>query len=102
MDKIRERLNAHKSTVASRWREKALARQADKEWLQYSKRIAMMMLDKMDELGITQTAVAARMGCTQQYISRVLKGNVNLSIETITKIEAALDIQILEPVLAIR
>ncbi len=62
----------------------------------------MMMLDKMEELGITQKAVAERMGCSQQYISRVLKGSENLSIETIFKIESALGLQILEAAFALR
>ena len=79
-----------------------MERQANKEWLSYSQKIAMMMLDKMEELGITQKAVAERMGCSQQYISRVLKGSENLSIETIFKIESALGLQILEPVFAVR
>ena len=57
-----------------------------------------MMLDKMEELGLTQKSVAERMGCSQQYISRVLKGTENLSIETISKIESALNLAILEPV----
>lgn len=57
----------------------------------------MMMLDKMEELGLTQKSVAERMGCSQQYVSRVLKGTENLSIETISKIERALDLEILEP-----
>lgn len=58
----------------------------------------MMMLDKMEELGLTQKSVAERMGCSQQYVSRVLKGTENLSIETISKIENALDLEILEPI----
>ncbi len=40
------------------------------------------------------------MGCSRQYISRVLKGSENLSIETIFKIESALGLQILEPAFA--
>lgn len=79
-----------------------MGRQVNKEWLRYSQKVAMMMLDKMEELGITQKAVAERMGCSQQYISRVLKGSENLSIETIFKIESALRLQILEPAFAVR
>ncbi len=71
---------------------------ANREWLRYSQRIAMMMLDRMEELGLNQKAVAERMGCSQQYVSRVLKGTENLSIETISKIEAALEMQIMEPI----
>lgn len=91
-------LKQHQSTKPSKWRENAEWRIANREWLRYSQRIAMMMLDKMDELGLTQKSVAQRMGCSQQYISRVLKGTENLSIETISKIEDALNLSILEPV----
>lgn len=99
MKELQDKLSAHKSSTPSRWREMAMERQTNKEWLRYSQNIAMMMLDKMEELGITQKAVAERMGCSQQYISRVLKGSENLSIETIFKIESALGLQILEPTL---
>lgn len=98
MKEIQNKLSAYKSSTPSRWREKAIERQKNREWLRYSQNIAMMMLDKMEELGITQKAVAERMGCSQQYISRVLKGTENLSIETIFKIESALGLQILEPI----
>ena len=35
------------------------------------------------------------MGCCQQYVSKVLKGQESLSLETMSKIEACLGIQIL-------
>lgn len=95
-----KKLNEHRSTTPSKWRENAEWRMANKSWLRYSQRIAMMMLDKMEELGLTQKALAERMGCSQQYISRVLKGTENLSIETISKIENALHLEILEPAFA--
>lgn len=97
-EEIITNLKRHQSAPQSKWRENAEWRIANKEWLRYSQHIAMMMLDKMEELGLTQKSVAERMGCSQQYISRVLKGTENLSIETISKIENALDLSILEPV----
>ena len=96
-EEIINNLRQHQGKTPSRWRENAEWRMANKEWLRYSQHIAMMMLDKMEELGLTQKSVAERMGCSQQYISRVLKGTENLSIETISKIEGALGIGILEP-----
>ena len=96
------KLNEHRSETPLKWRENAEWRIANKSWLRYSQRIAMMMLDKMEELGLTQKSLAQRMGCSQQYISRVLKGTENLSIETIAKIETALEIEILEPAFALR
>ena len=97
-----KKLNEHRGTTPSKWRENAEWRMANKSWLRYSQRIAMMMLDKMEELGLTQKALAERMGCSQQYISRVLKGTENLSIETISKIEIALELDILEPAFVVR
>ena len=101
-EEIISKLNANSSDTPSKWREKAAWRNANKSWLRYSQRIAMMMLDKMEELGLTQKALAERMGCSQQYVSRVLKGTENLSIETISKIESALDLEILEPAFVTR
>ena len=51
-------------------------------------------LDKMEEMHLNQTQLAERMECSQQYVSKVLRGQENLSIETIVKIEQALNIQI--------
>lgn len=96
-EEIISKLKEHGSDAPSKWRESAEWRVANKSWLRFSQKIAMMMFDKMEELGLTQKSVAERMGCSQQYVSRVLKGTENLSIETISKIEAALDLQILEP-----
>ena len=101
-EEIISKLNAHSGDTPSKWREKAEWRNTNKSWLRYSQRIAMMMLDKMEELGLTQKALAERMGCSQQYVSRVLKGTENLSIETISKIKSALELEILEPAFAPR
>ena len=55
------------------------------------------MLNKMDELKMSQTALAKQLGCSQQYVSKLLKGGENLSLETISKIEKALTITIIQP-----
>lgn len=95
---IVSKLNLHKSATSSKWRQNAEWRMENKSWLRYSQYIAMMMLERMDNLGLTQKSLAEKMGCSQQYISRVLKGTENLSIETISKIEYALGLKILDPV----
>ena len=58
--------------------------------------IAAAMSKRMSELGLTQKMLAGKMGCTQQYISKVLKGKKNMSLETICKIENALGIEIIK------
>lgn len=89
------KLREHQSATPSKWRENAQWRMQNKFWLRYSQRIAIMMLSKMDELGLSQKQLSELMGCSQQYVSKVLKGQENLSIETISKIERCLGIQIL-------
>ncbi|NAD78134.1 helix-turn-helix domain-containing protein [Enterococcus hirae] len=54
------------------------------------------MLDRMEELGMSQKQLAEKMNCSPQYISKVLRGRENLSLETLTKIENALEISIIK------
>ncbi len=48
----------------------------------------------MDEQSVTQAVLAERMGCTQQYVSNLLKGSSNMTLETIAKLESALHIDL--------
>lgn len=57
--------------------------------------IALKMLDKMEQLGLTQKMLAERMGCSQQYVSKILRGKENLSLETLCKIENALNLYLI-------
>ena len=96
MKEVIVRLKEHQSPTPSKWRERAEWRQQNKSWLRHSQRIAVKMLEKMDELGLTQKQLAELMGCSQQYVSKVLKGQENLSLETMSKIEDCLHISILQ------
>lgn len=91
-----EKLEKYASTTPSKWREALEYRQENKAWLRYSQRIAMLMLDRMDELGINQKQLAQMMNCSQQYISKILKGRENLSLETLAKIESTLGLSIIK------
>ena len=90
-----KKLEADQSDSPSHWREEAEYRRENKSWMRYSQRIAMAILDKMEQSHLTQKALAERMGCSQQYVSKILKGRENLSIETLAKIENALSMQLL-------
>ena len=100
MDKTLNRLRQHQSETQSRWREEAEKRRLNKEWLRYSQYIAMRLLDKMADDGLNQKQLAERMGCSQQYVSKILKGCENLSLETMAKIECALGITVMQCELA--
>lgn len=94
-NEIVSKLKEHQASSPSKWRENAEWRVANKSWLRYSQHIAMLMLDRMEELNITQKQLSELMGCSQQYISQVLKGQEKLSLETISKIETCLHMRIL-------
>ena len=91
MDKeeVMERIFKHSKAMHSDWCND------NRDWVRRSQEIALRMLNSMDEQNLTQRALAERMGCTQQYISKVLKGQENLSLETLVKIEDALGIELL-------
>ena len=46
------------------------------------------------EKGMTQKELASKVNLPQQYISKILKGRENLSLETLAKIEDALNLRL--------
>ena len=52
-------------------------------------------MQAMDRQGVTQSVLAERMGCSQQYVSNLLKGSSNMTLETIARIETALNIDLI-------
>lgn len=89
-------LEAHSSPTPSKWREKAEWRRANKAWLPYSRKIAIKTAMAMHDQQMSQRQLADSMGCSPQYVSRLLKGEENLSLETICKLESALNVPILQ------
>lgn len=91
-----ERLRNYESPTPSRWREDAEWRRANRSWLRRSQSVAMKMLDMMDKMKWTQQQVADKLGCSQQYVSRIVKGSENLTLEMLSKIEDEMGIRIFE------
>ena len=96
MSRAIEFLEAHQSPTPSRWREDAQWRRDNEYWLQYSRYITLQVLRAMDEQSVTQVELAKRMGCTQQYVSSLLKGCSNMTLETIARLENALSIDLIK------
>ena len=89
-------LEAHQSPTPSRWREEAQWRRDNEYWLKYSRYITLQVLRAMEEQSVTQAELAKLMGCTQQYVSNLLKGSSNMTLETIARLENALNIDIVK------
>ena len=92
-------LREHSSPTPSHWREDAQWRRDNEFWLKYSRVITLRVLMSMEEQSVTQAELAKRLGCTQQYVSNLLKGSSNMTIETIARLENALHLDILQSAL---
>ena len=99
MSKAIEFLESQRSGNPSHWRVDAQWRKDNEFWLTYSRYITLQVLRGMDEQSVTQAELARRMGCTQQYVSNLLKGSSNMTLETIARLEAALNLDILKTAL---
>jgi ribosome-binding protein aMBF1 (putative translation factor) len=73
-----------------------VSRNVKQEWLPYSEKIASRAFAAMEKKKLSQRELADRMNCSPQYVSRLLKGKENLSLETICKLESALDESIIK------
>lgn len=86
------------STFDQGWYEDAIWRQENKKWLDLSFAIALRILTELKTKSISQVKLAEMVGCTPQYINKVLKGTENLQLETIVKIENALETSLIHVV----
>lgn len=98
LDEAIDRLSRYQTKDSAEWRvEEERAHYAKvRGWLKYSRKIAIKAAMAMKRQNLSRQDVADRMGCSPQYISRLLKGEENLSLETICKLEDALNIPILQ------
>ncbi len=95
MSKAIDFLRANTSSNPSHWLKDAQWRKENDYWLKYSRIVTIRVLISMEEQSVTQVELAKRMGCTQQYVSNLLKGSSNMTLETIARLEKALGLDIL-------
>ncbi len=68
----------------------------NEEWLDKALKIVLKVLSVMRERKITQKDLAELLQVTPQRINTILRGDENLTLETIVKLEKALQIEIIE------
>ena len=54
----------------------------------------------MQENNLSRADIAERLGCTPQYVSKILSGKTNFSFKTISEIERRLGISCMEKAFA--
>lgn len=67
-------------------------------WRSKAVSIAFTVLALLDQKRITKQELAAKMNVKPQYVSRIVKGKANITLETLVKIEQALGSTIVEVV----
>jgi plasmid maintenance system antidote protein VapI len=101
IDKIKQKL-IQTSIKDSGWLEKAKWRQENEDWLDISFSIAVRVAStlsankKADKYPKNQVELAGAMGCSAQYVNKLLKGQEKLQIDTICKVGRILGITLIE------
>lgn len=84
------------SNENSGWLDKFLHYKANKKWLDNSSKIAVNVLEALREKGMSQRDLAEKMKVSAQQINKIVKGQQNLTFETVGKLEDALGITLME------
>jgi ribosome-binding protein aMBF1 (putative translation factor) len=79
----------------SKWLDSAIQWKKNAAWLRHSQNIALDILERLDELNWNQKVLAKKLEVSPQIVSRWLKGNENFSLETISKLETVLSLQLI-------
>jgi transcriptional regulator with XRE-family HTH domain len=92
---LNEKLAKLTTDEAPGWKEKAERRKQNRGWLRKSAHIALTVLAELRRRGMTQKELAEKMGMSAQQVNKIVKGQENLTLETLDKLERALNIQLL-------
>ena len=96
MSKAEEKLKKLASKEQSKWVEKARWRIANEKWLDKSAKIALTILRTIRKKSLSQKDLADKLNISPQQVNKILKGQENLTLETISKIEVVLGISLIE------
>ena len=95
---ISDKLNLIIANEPSKWLEEADYRFENKAWLQKSQAIALKILRHIRANSISQKDLAERLNVSPQQVNKWVKGSENFTLDTISKIENALGIQLISVV----
>ena len=78
----------------SKWKEKVTYRKENKAWIRKATRISLRVLGALDEKGWSQAQLARALEVTPQQVSKIVKGENDFKLSTVSKLEAVLGIQL--------
>ncbi len=88
------------SKEPSTWFKEAEFRADNKDWIHKSQAVAVKILRALRDKKMSQKNLATLLNVSPQQVNKWVKGKVNFTFETISKLERALGISIIEIPLA--
>lgn len=85
-------LEKNKSEHPSLFSNDAAWRKENASWLRWSRQLAVILIGYMQDNGLKRADLAARLGVSPQYVSKLLSGTENLSFRSLANIEEKLGI----------
>lgn len=76
--------------------ERAKARIERRKYSRLSKKIALTILVRLDELGWKQVHLAEKIGVSAQQVNKWVKGNENFTIETLVNLSDILGVELIQ------
>lgn len=68
----------------------------NKAWLEWSRNIALSLVEYMETNGLNRNGLAERLDVSPQHVSKILSGKVNFSFKSIAELEQKLGIKLLD------
>jgi transcriptional regulator with XRE-family HTH domain len=90
-EKFLQLVDHHDSTLM----EKVKYRVDNNYWIRQSQTIVIKAFVRINELGWSQKQLAQELKVSPQYVSKLLSGQENMTLETIVKLQTLLDIPLL-------
>jgi ribosome-binding protein aMBF1 (putative translation factor) len=87
--------NTQSGRHESDWIDEARFIKKNRPWLKNSLLVALHVMDALEEKGWTQKKLADELGVTPQQVSKIVKGRENLTFETVSNLEKALNIKLM-------
>lgn len=84
------------SNENSGWLDKFLHYKNNKKWLDNSSKVAVNVLEALKTNNLSQKDLAKKLNVSAQQVNKIVRGQQNLTFETVGKLEEALGITLME------
>jgi transcriptional regulator with XRE-family HTH domain len=92
---ILDKLQQVVSKEPIKWHADSEFRSKNKKWLKRSQAVAFKVLRTLRENGVSQKDLAEKLNVSPQQVNKWLKGKENFTFETVSKLEDALNIELM-------